>query len=264
MPKILSTNKLKYIAVIAMTIDHIAWVFVPNTSTAFYVLHLIGRLTAPIMAYFIAEGFFYTSNEKRYVMRLFVFWIVSCIPYSLLFNNGFPIEIYQNVLQSADKLFVYHNMKLYINVVSHNLTILIRLKTNVIFTLFLGLLTPIVIQSEKLNALFKVFIVSGICLLSFFGDWSYFMVLFIFIFYYFRDNNNIKWVLYYCVCLIYLTSIQEKTDLIKFGILFAPIVLLMYNGKKGSNNKFNKWFFYFYYPVHLLLLYLLKKVFLLD
>ena len=63
MPKLFSTNKLKYIAIIAMTIDHIAWLFVPSSSIAFYVLHIIGRLTAPIMAYFIAEGFFHTSNN---------------------------------------------------------------------------------------------------------------------------------------------------------------------------------------------------------
>jgi len=35
-------------------------------------LHVIGRLTAPIMWFFIAEGFHYTKNVKKYILRLFI------------------------------------------------------------------------------------------------------------------------------------------------------------------------------------------------
>ena len=260
MPKLFSTNKLKYIAIIAMTIDHIAWLFVPSSSIAFYVLHIIGRLTAPIMAYFIAEGFFHTSNTKRYLTRLFIFWRVSCIPYSLLFNNGFPVEIIQNALQDTDKLFVYENMKLYINFTSFNFTLLLRLKTNVIFTLFLALATLIVFQSKKTNVIIKTLTIVGICFLSKFGDWSYYIILFTFIFYFFRDNDKLKWILYYCISFVYMSTIHAKTDLIKIGLLLAPLILLMYNGKKGSGKNIHKWFFYCYYPIHLILLYFLQKL----
>ena len=44
------------IAIIAMTIDHIA---------------------CPIMCYFIAEGYHYTKNINKYTRRLFVFSLVS-------------------------------------------------------------------------------------------------------------------------------------------------------------------------------------------
>lgn len=53
--KKLNSNHLKLIAITAMTIDHIAWLLFPGFQTNWYVLllHIIGRLTAPIMWFFI-------------------------------------------------------------------------------------------------------------------------------------------------------------------------------------------------------------------
>lgn len=58
MEKKFDANEIKLIAIIAMTIDHLTWVFFPGLQTVWYVyaLHIIGRLTAPIMWFFIAEG----------------------------------------------------------------------------------------------------------------------------------------------------------------------------------------------------------------
>lgn len=55
----LSGNALKIIAIIAMTIDHVAWVLFPGYEMAplTIVMHVIGRITAPIMMFFIAEGY---------------------------------------------------------------------------------------------------------------------------------------------------------------------------------------------------------------
>ena len=52
----LSGNALKLIAIAAMTVDHLTWVIFPGyqTNAGILVLHSIGRLTAPIMCYFIA------------------------------------------------------------------------------------------------------------------------------------------------------------------------------------------------------------------
>lgn len=60
MKKILSANQLKAIAVIAMTADHLAWTFFPGYSEILFalLLHILGRIAAPIMWFFIAEGFF--------------------------------------------------------------------------------------------------------------------------------------------------------------------------------------------------------------
>ena len=56
--KKMDANTIKLIAVIAMTIDHVTWMIYPGYPKEFVpiLLHIIGRLTCPIMCYFIAEG----------------------------------------------------------------------------------------------------------------------------------------------------------------------------------------------------------------
>jgi hypothetical protein len=67
----LNANMIKMIAIIAMTADHIAWMLFPGypTDILAIVLHIIGRLTCPIMCYFIAEGYHYTKNINKYTRR---------------------------------------------------------------------------------------------------------------------------------------------------------------------------------------------------
>ena len=56
--KLLDSNQLKIIAIVAMTVDHIAWMLFPGypREALPVIMHIIGRLTCPIMYYFIAEG----------------------------------------------------------------------------------------------------------------------------------------------------------------------------------------------------------------
>ncbi|MBP3538263.1 MAG: conjugal transfer protein TraX, partial [Oscillospiraceae bacterium] len=65
---ILNSNAIKLIAILAMTIDHIAWAAFPGYPKEALPLdmHLVGRLTCPIMCYFIAEGYHYTRNVNKY------------------------------------------------------------------------------------------------------------------------------------------------------------------------------------------------------
>lgn len=63
MEKKLNSNHLKLIAIIAMTIDHITDLIYPGfpaVPTAI-LLHIVGRLTAPIMWFFICEGYYHTQ-----------------------------------------------------------------------------------------------------------------------------------------------------------------------------------------------------------
>ena len=53
MKKSLNSNQLKLIAVLAMIFDHLLWVIKPgyNNGTIVLLLHLIGRIVAPILDY---------------------------------------------------------------------------------------------------------------------------------------------------------------------------------------------------------------------
>ena len=73
----LNRNQLKYLVIAAMLIDHIAWAFVPTASLLGQVMHVIGRLTGPTMAYMLAEGYHYTRNVKKYAVRLGIFAVAA-------------------------------------------------------------------------------------------------------------------------------------------------------------------------------------------
>ena len=79
----LSSNQIKVIAIIAMTLDHIAWLLFPGypSSPLPLILHIIGRITCPVMCYFVAEGYHYTKDIQKYTRRLFVFAFISHFAY---------------------------------------------------------------------------------------------------------------------------------------------------------------------------------------
>ena len=78
----LNRNELKYLVIIAMLIDHIAWAFVPTASLLGQIMHIIGRLTGPTMAYMLADGYYYTRSVEKYACRLGIFALLSWIPFS--------------------------------------------------------------------------------------------------------------------------------------------------------------------------------------
>ena len=87
----LNANQLKLIAIAAMTLDHLIWTLFPGYSTEWFVVlcHIIGRLTAPIMWFFIAEGYHYTHNIKKYAARLFLLAAISHFAYNFCFGIPF-------------------------------------------------------------------------------------------------------------------------------------------------------------------------------
>ena len=79
--KTLDGNQLKVIAMTAMTIDHVTCVLFPGYPKDWWILllHIIGRMAAPIFWFFVAEGYHYTHDRKQYAGRLLVFAIVSAV-----------------------------------------------------------------------------------------------------------------------------------------------------------------------------------------
>ncbi len=86
----LSENQIKYIVIVAMVIDHIAWGFLRERDLTFHAMHFIGRLTGPVMAYFLVEGYHHTRNLKKYILRLAVFALISWPAFSFLRRGELP------------------------------------------------------------------------------------------------------------------------------------------------------------------------------
>jgi hypothetical protein len=55
-----------------------------------YIMHTIGRITAPIFFYMIAAGYRRTHDANRYALRLFIFACISYIPAIWYFYGAFP------------------------------------------------------------------------------------------------------------------------------------------------------------------------------
>lgn len=70
---------LKWIAIITMTIDHIGAVLFPEVE----VLRLIGRFSFPLFAYLLILGLENTRNIRNYFIRLFIFALISQVPFYL-------------------------------------------------------------------------------------------------------------------------------------------------------------------------------------
>lgn len=92
--KKLNRNQIKYLIIIAMIIDHIALKFIDYSQPIIGgFMHLIGRLVCPTMAYFIAEGYYYTRNLNKYLLRLGLFGFISWFAFVYYLTGHLPVYI---------------------------------------------------------------------------------------------------------------------------------------------------------------------------
>ena len=241
MNKTLDATHLKIIAIISMVIDHFAWGFLDFYSWQGQLLHVCGRLTIPIMCFFIAQGYSKTSNLRRYVGRMVTFWLISIVPFYLFFHEEYDY------------------------------------RQNIIFDLLLGLLFLICLNSKKLVLWQKILISVLLFTVSLtVGGWPVLPMVYISIFYFIKDwKKQVKW---FCIATVTLVLFMmaaiglnqmyhfshynwiwyEKTYFL--GFMLALPLLARYNGQKGSY-PVGRYFFYCFYPVHFLVLYAFKQMY---
>lgn len=244
--KFLDSNMIKLIAIAAMTVDHIAWVVFPGYSRepVAIIMHIIGRLTCPIMCYCIAEGFRYTRNINKYTARMFIFAFISHFAYMYL-SGGYK-DISVLIPFSSGSVFN---------------------QTSVMWSLAWGLVMLRVACSEKIKSMIKkVILIILICLISFPSDWSCIAALFVLSFGTNRDNlkKQTIWLAIYAVMYsaVYILFLDPVYGVLQMAVMLSIPVIACYNSQRGKNpavNKFMKWFFYIYYPAHLVIIALFAK-----
>ena len=216
----MSSFVLKIIAVITMFIDHIGYAILGKFSFFNY----IGRISFPIFAFQISEGYAHTRDLKKYFLRLFVFAIISQVPFMLfhkMLSNDFTLNIFFTLLLGLTCIYIYDKSKYKI--------------IGIIASILIGLLAEF-----------------AHC------DYGFYGVAIIFLFYVFK-NDVIKSSLAFMIA----TSIKYIIPIIKYGFYdvylyllictLLPIIFIsLYNGKKGKDTKY---LLYLFYPIHLLLIY---------
>lgn len=240
MKRILDANSIKIIAILAMTIDHIAWICFPGYQhhAPPIMMHIIGRITCPIMCFFIAEGYHHSKNINRYTKRLFIFAVISHFSY-IFFSTG-------NMDWKAFIPFYDGN---------------ILNQTSVMWPLAWGLVMLRIAHSQKIKDPIKYILIIGICLITFPGDWSCIASLCILAFGTNRGNlkKQMFWMIFYVAMysIVYFFALDKIYGLMQMAVVLSIPVIAMYNGKRGKNaptNIFMKYAFYIYYPLHLLVL----------
>lgn len=225
----LSSTALKYIAIAAMLIDHIAWCFVDTYSAVGQLMHIIGRITAPVMCFFIAEGYNHTRNVKKYLLRLGIFALISWFPFVYMETGQLPV---------IDGIVLAQSM---------------------IYTLFLALLALIVRHSERIDSPTKAALILLITLLSVIGDWMVLAIVWTLLFDKYHNDFKKQAAAFSISSVVIITVFtlingNFTKQLFQFGVLLALIPLYFYNGERGSGGSFNKWVFYIFYPLHMLVL----------
>lgn len=231
----LNSNQLKLIAIIAMTIDHLAWTLFPGTRTEWYVfaLHIIGRLTAPIMWFFIAEGCHYTHDLRRYALRLLLFAVISHFAYCFAFG------IEWNPLVGS----VFN-------------------RTSVLWPLFLSVVLYGILKNERIPKWLQYLLIPVFCLLAFPGDWSSIAVMAPLCMCLDRDKKYRLWWIVawtFVYALVYFIFLNKAYGVLQMFTFLSIPLLSQYNGKRGEW-KGMKWLFYLYYPAHLLAVGILRLI----
>ncbi|GHU62294.1 fimbrial assembly protein fimC [Clostridia bacterium] len=241
----LSSSQLKMIAIVAMFLDHVAYVFVPGGLWLHSLMRTIGRITGPVMFYLLVEGYHHTKNFKKYAFRLALFAVISYVPFIWCFMGALP------------NIYNYYHL-------------------NVMYTLLLGLLL-LWVKHHVENLVLRLALIVLLFYCSLIGDWFFLGLFMVVIFDQFRDRPKIKWSLY--LIILFALSFIEKLDTIRYiveqmvsipnssqyildvlriiflpelGLLLPMFLLWFYRGKRGKTTKASKWAFYIFYPVHLM------------
>lgn len=192
---------------------------VKTWAPVYEIMRGIGRIAFPIFCFLLAEGFRHTKNKAKYLGRLFLFALISELPFDLALRGTLVDMEHQNVF----------------------------------FTLFLGMGVLCILEAlrERIQNDVIYYITSVIAVLFGMGiseflhtDYHMFGVLIIVLFYVFYRTR----VVACAMGLLVLISCfgNELPSLLAFPLL------LLYNGRRGRGMKY---FFYVFYPAHLLLLF---------
>lgn len=231
----LNANTIKWLAYVAMLFDHLAYVFLPKASLLYTLLRMLGRIAAPTMCFFIAEGYAHTSNLRKYLGRLAIMAVVSHVPYTLCFGYSRIWQVWR--------------------------------VTSVIWSLLMGLVALVIVDRFTwkghpiLTWGVRLALVGICCILSYSADWNYIAVLWVVAFGVLRGSKGRQIVAFGFGAAVYLAQTYANGLLLGLYfpigvVLFLPL-LLLYNGTLGKKSAVLKWAGYWFYPVHMLVIYLL-------
>ena len=247
--KKLTRYQIKLIAVIAMTLNHIAEMFLPRGGLAGSLMKYAGYITAVIMCYFLTEGMRHTASQAAYRRRLLVLAVISQLPFSLAFLQGSGIFVFSM------------GFTLYIC----SLICTVRMK-----------------RKDRAGTLLCILLI----LLTAFSDWPLLAGVFTMLFLA-AGEGRMALRKAFLLCAASVAAAEALTALEApptFGLSLPPgvlpfvtvpaaavlsggaivfagfLILCCYSGREGKKSRLSQYLFYLYYPAHLLVLVLIRSM----
>lgn len=200
----------------------------------------VGRISFVLFTFLIVEGFFYTRSRAWFLLRLFLFALLSEIPFDLaLSGTAFDWSgqnVYWTLFLGVLVLTLWDYLSYYGNVFATAGRLIVLLAgclAAFVFSTdyrFMGVLLIFTLYQTRDKDSGIQFMAVGLVML--FGTWG---------------SNLIRYSEIYSADYLFRFSLREMYGLLAFLLIF------LYNGEKG--HQFPKLFYYGFYPVHLLVLY---------
>lgn len=236
--RVLNRDAIKYFAMFTMLLNHIAHVFLDPGTVLCAVFTGVGYFTAPVMVYFMVEGYGYTRSKKKYFLRLLLFAAISQFPYYYAFAPSGMTNL--------------------------NMIVTLCLCFGIIWV-------TKTVQNKPLRIGAVVFLVTA----SVFCDWALLAPVYTLLFLWAEGSRKRVGIAYGIAAGMFaafllagglmqgLTGAGLALELFyASGVALAGVcVTCLYNGKRMEKGRtFSKWFFYAFYPGHLLVLGVLYRL----
>ena len=224
----LNARTLQWIALALMFIDH--WGYILGKlihPDVFFYAHRIGRLAFPIFAFQIAQGCIHTSNWKKYALRLFVFGLISEIPFNMMHTGvNFVDPRYQNVM-----------FTLLLGLLVLRLFLWARQKNWGYKLLALAVFTGAYLAADWLRLDYGGIGVAVVVMFGLSGTFKY--------------KTAIQTLCLFLLCYAHVLKSGSFAAPTQLLAVFAMVPIAMYNGKQGAKNKLLQYGAYWFYPAHI-------------
>ncbi len=246
----ISSFVLKLVAIIGMACNHTAHVFgiyFPTEVTL--ALYSLGGLTFPIMAFLITQGYLHTSSLRRYALRLFIFALISQVPFSLLW--GAEANVLFTLLIGLGIIYVYDRFGAggtFILVLIAGLCLSYYCDWGIIGPLMIWLVYAL--RRHRFCSIFLPLLIP-FALVGVYGIIGY------------VQTSELPMATTLATTTIEIGNIDTfellpiqviELGQIGYGIIGVGLAALLLCGYKGRRGVPMKWAFYVFYPLHLLIL----------
>ncbi len=263
----ITSNILKLVALFTMLLDHIGYYLAPYIGGELtVVLRGIGRISMPIYTYLIVQGFFYTSNFKKYIIRLGIFAVITQVLLSAVAFMDFKYveNYYVGSAGIINVLFTYVLSLGIIKLLHEDIIIKkwdytknMSLKVVVIaFLSIIAILLPFDynIEVPLLTVLFYVVEKTKVKFMINTDGFRHQLGKFTKI-----NERTVIQTVYVFILFIMLWLVTYAMDN-NMMTLLSIIPIAMYNGERGNKSKILKNVYYIFFPIHHTLLYSLALI----